>query len=136
MRGVSREDAIMQEEIFGPILPVLTFSQLDEALLSIRSDEKPLSAYLFSNDHHEQELFTSTISFGGGCINDVVMHIANEHLPFGGVGQSGMGSYHGEQGFRKFSHQKSMLKKATWGEPNLKYPPYNESKLSWIKRLI
>jgi aldehyde dehydrogenase (NAD+) len=136
MRGVSREDAIMQEEIFGPILPVLTFSQLDEALLSIRSEEKPLSAYLFSNDHHEQELFTSTISFGGGCINDVVMHIANEHLPFGGVGQSGLGSYHGEQGFRTFSHQKSMLKKATWGEPNLKYPPYSEGKLSWIKRLI
>lgn len=136
MRGVSREDAIMQEEIFGPLLPVLTFTKLDEALLSIRLDEKPLAAYLFSNDHNEQELFTSTISFGGGCINDVVMHIANEHLPFGGVGQSGMGSYHGEQGFHTFSHQKSMLKKAIWGEPNLKYPPYSEGKLSWIKRLI
>lgn len=136
MRGVTREDAIMREEIFGPILPILTYTSLDEALLSIRLDEKPLAAYLFSDDRQEQEIFTSTISFGGGCINDVVMHIANEHLPFGGVGQSGIGSYHGDQGFQTFSHQKSVLKKATWGEPNLKYPPYSEGKLSWIKRLI
>lgn len=136
LRDVTREDAIMQEEIFGPILPIMSYTKLDEALLSIRLDEKPLAAYLFSDDQNEQALFMSNISFGGGCINDVVMHIANEYLPFGGVGQSGIGSYHGDQGFATFSHQKSVLKKATWGEPNLKYPPYSSSKLGWIKRLL
>ena len=136
MTDVSWNDKVMQEEIFGPLLPVISCKTFSEAIETIQEKDKPLSAYLFSNDAKEKEEFTTKISFGGGCINDVIMHIANEHLPFGGVGNSGIGNYHGKHGFYCFSHQKSLLKKPNWGEPNLKYPPYNDSKLSWIKRLL
>lgn len=133
---VDRTDAVMEEEIFGPILPILTFNKFDEALEQIQQNEKPLSAYLFSTNSDEKNRFTQDISFGGGCINDVVMHISNSNLPFGGVGNSGIGSYHGDFGFKAFSHQKSILYRKTWGEPNIKYPPYSKSKLKWIRKLI
>lgn len=133
---VSWSDKVMEEEIFGPILPILTFDNFDDALHNILENEKPLSAYLFSSDSTEKEKFTKNISFGGGCINDVVMHISNARLPFGGVGNSGIGSYHGHFGFEAFSHQKSVLNRATWGEPNIKYPPYSESKFKWIRKLL
>ena len=136
MTGVTWDDNVMQEEIFGPLLPIISFKKFSEAIETILEKDKPLSAYLFSNDANEKDQFTTKISFGGGCINDVIMHIANEHLPFGGVGNSGIGNYHGKHGFQCFSHQKSILKKPTWGEPNLKYPPYTASKLAWIKRLL
>ncbi len=129
-------DQIMQEEIFGPILPILVYDNFDEALSQIQNHDKPLSAYLFSNNPSEIEKFCNNISFGGGCINDVVMHLTNENLPFGGVGNSGIGNYHGKYGFEAFTHQKSVLKRATWGEPDLKYPPYSDKKLSWIKKLM
>jgi len=134
--NVTWNDAVMQEEIFGPLLPILPFRHLEEALETVLDHNKPLAAYLFSNDASEQQLFTDRISFGGGCINDTVMHIAGETLPFGGVGHSGMGNYHGDAGFYKFSHRKSVLKKATWGEPDWKYPPYDAKKLKWLKRLL
>ncbi len=133
---VTWNDAIMQEEIFGPVLPVLTYSFFREALLEIQKGEKPLAAYLFTKNNDEKNLFTSQISFGGGCINDVVMHLSNENLPFGGVGNSGIGNYHGKYGFEAFSHQKSVLDRATWGEPNFKYPPYSDDKMDWIKRVL
>lgn len=136
LRGITRNSAVMQEEIFGPILPILTYSSFQEALQGVRLEDKPLAAYLFSNRNSEKKAFLSQLSFGGGCINDVVMHLTNPSLPFGGVGPSGMGSYHGAKGFLTFSHEKSLLKRATWGEPSLKYPPYSESKLKWIKRLM
>lgn len=136
LHDISWEDPVMQEEIFGPILPVLTFSNFNEALLKIAEKEKPLAAYLFTKNSEEKENFTSKISFGGGCINDVMMHLSNENLPFGGVGNSGIGNYHGKFGFSAFSHQKAVLERATWGEPNLKYPPYTEKKLNWIKKLL
>jgi len=136
MTDVTWDDKVMQEEIFGPLLPILSFKKFNDAIATILEKEKPLSAYLFSNDAHEKDQFTKQLSFGGGCINDVIMHIANEHLPFGGVGNSGIGNYHGKYGFQCFSHQKSILKKPTWGEPNLKYPPYTSAKLGWIKRLL
>ena len=136
MNNVTWDDAVMQEEIFGPILPVLTFKNFNEALIQIGAHEKPLSAYLFTNDSEEKENFISKISFGGGCINDVAMHLSNDSLPFGGVGNSGMGNYHGKFGFEAFSHQKAILDRATWGEPDLKYPPYTEKKLNWIKKLL
>ena len=136
LQNVTWEDSVMQEEIFGPILPVLTYKNFNEALLQISKHEKPLAAYLFTNNSEEKDLFTSRISFGGGCINDVVMHLSNDHLPFGGVGNSGIGNYHGKFGFDTFSHQKAILERATWGEPDLKYPPYSEKKLSWIKRVL
>ena len=136
LRDVTYDDAVMQEEIFGPILPIITYRDFNEMLARVRREEKPLAAYLFTDDRKEKEIFKEKLSFGGGCINDVVMHIANENLPFGGVGNSGIGSYHGDDGFRTFSHQKSLLSKPTWGEPNIKYPPYTASKLAWLKRLI
>jgi len=136
LQNVTWEDSVMQEEIFGPILPVLTYKNFNEALLQISKHEKPLAAYLFTNNSEEKDLFTTRISFGGGCINDVVMHLSNDHLPFGGVGNSGIGNYHGKFGFDTFSHQKAILERATWGEPDLKYPPYSEKKLSWIKRVL
>lgn len=127
---------IMQEEIFGPILPVISFQSFNSALNSILELEKPLAAYLFTNNAEEKKLFTRKLSFGGGCINDTVMHLSNDNLPFGGVGNSGIGNYHGKFGFETFSHQKSVLEKTTWGEPNIKYPPYSEKKLSWIQRFL
>ncbi|HRN71787.1 MAG TPA: aldehyde dehydrogenase [Ginsengibacter sp.] len=130
------DEKVMQEEIFGPVLPVLTYSHLDEVFEVIRDNEKPLSAYLFTMDTKEKERFTTEISFGGGCINDTVMHLSNPDLPFGGVGNSGIGSYHGKYGFRAFSHQKAVMDKTTWGEPALKYPPYTASKMKWMKRLL
>ena len=136
LHNIDWNDAVMQEEIFGPILPVMTFKNFNEALLIIAEKEKPLAAYLFTKNTEEKENFTSKISFGGGCINDVVMHLSNENLPFGGVGSSGIGHYHGKFGFKAFSHQKAVLERATWGEPDLKYPPYTEKKLSWIKKLL
>lgn len=136
LHDISWGDPVMQEEIFGPLLPVLTFSNFNEALLKIAEKEKPLAAYLFTKNSEEKENFTSKISFGGGCINDVMMHLSNENLPFGGVGNSGIGNYHGKFGFDAFSHQKAVLERATWGEPNLKYPPYTEKKLNWIKKLL
>ena len=136
LHNVTWEDAVMQEEIFGPILPILTFKNFNEALLQISAHDKPLAAYLFTSNSDEKESFTSKVSFGGGCINDVVMHLSNDHLPFGGVGNSGIGNYHGKYGFQAFSHMKSVLDRATWGEPDLKYPPYSEKKLSWIKKLL
>ena len=136
LQNVTWDDAVMQEEIFGPILPVLTFKNFNEALLQIAEHEKPLSAYLFTDDSEEKENFVSKISFGGGCINDVVMHLSNDNIPFGGVGNSGIGNYHGKFGFEAFSHQKAILDRATWGEPDLKYPPYTDKKLGWIKKLL
>lgn len=133
---VNWNDKIMEDEIFGPILPILVYENFDEALHQIQNHEKPLSAYLFTNKDSEIKKFINQISFGGGCINDVVMHLANDNLAFGGVGNSGIGNYHGKFGFEAFTHQKSILKSATWGEPNIKYPPYSDEKLNWIKKLI
>ena len=134
--NVTWEDLVMQEEIFGPILPILTYKNLETAMQTVVEGEKPLSAYLFSNDAKEQELFTEKLSFGGGCINDTLMHLSNDRLPFGGVGNSGIGNYHGKFGFEAFSHQKAILKKSNYLEPELKYPPYSDAKLNILKKLL
>jgi aldehyde dehydrogenase (NAD+) len=134
--NVTWDDAVMQEEIFGPILPILTYQNLETAMQTVVEGEKPLSAYLFSNDAKEQELFTEKLSFGGGCINDTLMHLSNDRLPFGGVGNSGIGHYHGKFGFIAFSHQKAILKKSNYLEPELKYPPYSDAKLNILKKLL
>lgn len=136
LTNINWKDEVMQEEIFGPILPVISFTNFNLILNEIVELEKPLAAYLFTNNAEEKENFTNKISFGGGCINDVMMHLGNENLPFGGVGNSGIGNYHGKFGFETFSHQKAVLQRATWGEPDIKYPPYSDKKLSWIKRLM
>lgn len=134
--SVTWDNQVMQEEIFGPVLPVLSFSDFDETLDRIREREKPLAAYLFTKNESQKRQFLKTVSFGSGCINDTVMQLTNDRLPFGGVGNSGIGSYHGDAGFLAFSHRKSVLEKMNWGEPNLKYPPYSAKKLKWIKRFI
>jgi len=134
MTDISWDDPVMQEEIFGPVLPILTYDKLDEAITTIRSKPKPLALYLFSTDSSTQERIIREIPFGGGCINDTVTHLGNMDLPFGGVGQSGFGSYHGKQSFDTFSHQKSIMKKANWLDIPMRYPPYS-GKLKWLKRL-
>jgi aldehyde dehydrogenase (NAD+) len=134
--GVDYEDAVMQEEIFGPILPILTYDKLNTALEQIKAHPKPLALYLFTQSTKVQQKVLTEVSFGGGAINDVVMHLANAKLPFGGVGHSGMGSYHGEYGFKTFSHEKSIIKKTNWFEPWFKYPPYTKSKLNLIRKIL
>ncbi|OKL40313.1 aldehyde dehydrogenase [Pontibacter flavimaris] len=121
---VTWQHPIMQEEIFGPILPVLSFQHLDEAIGMVQQREKPLALYFFTNDERKKEQVLKYTSFGGGCINDTISHIINPNLPFGGVGQSGMGSYHGQSSFELFSQQKSVLHRGTWLDLPLRYPPY------------
>ncbi len=132
---VTFEDTIMQEEIFGPILPILTYRNLEDVIAKIKSKPKPLACYLATNSKKIKRKILNEISFGSGAINDSVMQITNNNLPFGGVGESGMGSYHGEFGFKTFSHYKSIIDKKTWIEPNLKYHPYSNKKLRIIKIL-
>lgn len=132
MDNVTGEDAIMQEEIFGPILPVITFDRIEEAFDFVRKREKPLAAYLFSGDGRTQEQFLERLSFGGGCINDTIMHLATSRMGFGGVGSSGMGSYHGRRSFETFSHEKNILKKYNWIDMPLRYQPYSE----WKDKLV
>lgn len=133
MDNVDYNDAIMGEEIFGPIMPILPFSDLDQVIDHIKKDEKPLALYLFTFNKEIQNKVMTNCSFGGGCINDCIMHLTNENLPFGGVGRSGMGSYHGKKSYETFSHEKSVLKKNK-AEINLKYPPYTDKKLKTVKQ--
>lgn len=136
LTNISFEDEVMQDEIFGPILPVLGYDNLDEILQQIKSRPKPLSCYVFTNDKKTKQKILNEISFGGGAINDALMHITNSHMGFGGVGESGIGSYHGEYGFKAFSHYKSILDKPTWLEPSIKYYPHTNIKLKLIKYLF
>lgn len=136
LTDVTFDDEVMDDEIFGPILPVISYSDLNEAIVKIKTRPKPLACYIFTNDGSIRNKILKEISFGGGTVNDSMMHISNSNLPFGGVGNSGIGSYHGEAGFAAFSHFKGILEKPFWMEPNLKYPPYTEKKLLWIKRLM
>ncbi|MBC7411162.1 MAG: aldehyde dehydrogenase [Bacteroidia bacterium] len=136
MDNVSWIDNIMKDEIFGPLLPIITYTNINEVIIHIKQRPKPLSCYVFTNDCKLQDKILTEISFGGGAVNDALMHISNSHLPFGGVGCSGMGNYHGEAGFKAFSHYKSILQKPFWLETNLKYPPYSTTKLNWIKKIL
>ncbi|KTC80360.1 aldehyde dehydrogenase [Legionella cherrii] len=136
LKDVRFTDEIMKEEIFGPILPVIPFNDLEPVLQEIKSRPRPLSLYIFGKNSKVHTRILNEISFGGGCINDVIMHICNSHLPFGGVGDSGMGSYHGEAGFKAFSHFKSILKKPFWFELPLKYLPYTQLKLKIIRAIL
>jgi len=126
----------MTEEIFGPIWPVIEYNTLDEAIAFVNSRPKPLALYFFSENKHNQKRIIREISFGGGCINDTVMHLANPNLPFGGIGASGMGSYHGLRSFQTFTHEKSILKTATWIDLPVRYAPYTKRVLALIKKLL
>ncbi|HCY7131707.1 TPA: aldehyde dehydrogenase [Staphylococcus aureus] len=129
---VTNDSAIMQEEIFGPILPILTYQSLDEAIAFIHQRPKPLSLYLFSEDENATQRVINELSFGGGAINDTLMHLANPKLPFGGVGASGMGRYHGKYSFDTFTHEKSYIFKSTRLESGFHLPPY-KGKFKYIK---
>lgn len=124
MDSVTFDDAVMQEEIFGPVLPVLTFTSIDEVIHKVNSMAHPLALYIFAQDKTVAEKVTSECGFGGGCINDVVIHLATSEMPFGGFGESGMGSYHGKKGFETFSHYKSIVDKKTWIDLPIRYQPY------------
>ncbi len=117
----------MQQEIFGPILPILAVDGLEEAIQFVTHHEKPLALYLFTKDKKAEQEVLKRCSFGGGCVNDTVIHLASHHMGFGGVGQSGMGSYHGERGFLAFSHEKSIVKKSLWLDLPMRYLPYKSS---------
>ena len=126
MDNVTWDDAIMKEEIFGPILPVLTFESLDEVIETVESKPHPLALYIFSSDKQNIKEVTERCRYGGGCVNDVVVHLATPEMPFGGCGASGMGSYHGKFGFDTFTHKKSILDKKTWFDLPIRYQPYSK----------
>ncbi|TAE17817.1 MAG: aldehyde dehydrogenase family protein [Bacteroidetes bacterium] len=120
----SWDSAIMQQEIFGPILPIITYSTQEQAYEMVQKNPNPLSLYLFTNSSATEQWWLQHASFGGGCINNTLLHLSNHHLPFGGVGSSGVGAYHGKHSFITFTHQKAVLKTPTWFDPSFKYPPF------------
>lgn len=136
MDNVSFDDAVMQEEIFGPIMPIITYEHLNEAIAKVKSYPKPLSLYVFTKNKTQRARVLNELSFGGGGVNEAIMQITNHHVPFGGVGESGIGAYHGESGFKAFSHYKSVIDKPTWFELDLKYAPRSAKKLKWVKFLM
>lgn len=133
---VTWEDPIMQEEIFGPILPILTYENLDDAIAQVNAHPKPLALYFFSKNEEKQQKVLTATSSGGACINETVLHVGVGTLPFGGVGPSGMGRYHGKASFDTFSHQKSVLKRAFWLDLGWRYAPYTVKGLNQIKRIV
>lgn len=132
---VKLSDKIMEDEIFGPLLPVMTYETLDEALAVIRQRSHPLACYVFTNRASVEERIINELSFGGGCVNNTLVHFANANLPFGGCGNSGMGAYHGQKGFEVFSHHKSIVKSSFKLDVKLRYPPYG-NKLSLLKKIM
>lgn len=133
---VSLDAPVMQEEIFGPVLPTLTFRTREELLAIIRHFEKPLACYLFTRDKSMERWLFAHVSFGGGCINDTIVHLATSEMGFGGVGASGMGSYHGRAGFETFSHRKSVIQKYNWLDLPMRYHPYAKWKDAVIRRVM
>lgn len=136
LRDVTWDDPIMKEEIFGPLLPVLTYTSIDDLIALLQTKDKPLALYLFSEDRKTQDKVWKLLSFGGGAINDTLMHVSNSHLPFGGVGPSGIGAYHGKYSFQLFSHLKGYIKRSTWMDPPIAYPPYSKTKEKLVRHLL
>lgn len=134
--GLSRDNSLMEAELFGPLLPICTYRNLDEAITFIKEGEKPLALYLFSDDRDIQKKILQEISFGGGGINQTILHVANDELPFGGVGASGMGNYHGKYSIETFSHKKAIVYGRKDSMAKLIYPPYDQKKFDWLKRLL
>lgn len=136
MTNATMNDRAMAEEIFGPILPVMRYETLDEAIAMVGERPNPLALYLFTRDSSDEETVLERVSFGGGCINNTLVHMADPELPFGGIGASGLGAHHGRYSFEAFSHRKGVLKTGTFLDPSVKYPPYNDAKLSVVKKLL
>lgn len=136
MHGVTFGDEIMKDEIFGPILPIIAFDDLDEAIREVKARPTPLSCYVYTTSQKTSRKIIHEISFGSGAVNESIMQLSNLNLPFGGVGVSGFGSYHGKAGFDHFTHFKSIMTKTNWFEPNIKYPPYSKWKMKLVKWLL
>lgn len=132
---VDENSPVMQEEIFGPILPVIEYQKLDDAIDFINRRAKPLALYFFSGSRHKQDYLLRKTSFGGGCINDTLLHLTNPYLPFGGVGSSGMGGYHGKKSYDTFSHSKSILRSVTWYDLPVRYAPY-KNKIRLVRKVM
>ena len=136
LEEVSPDSPVMQEEIFGPILPLIPYSDLNECIRFIRSRPRPLALYLFTESRAVEKKILDTCSFGGGCINDTIIHLANPLMGFGGVGHSGMGSYHGKLSFDTFTHYRSIVRKSTWIDLSMRYHPYTEKNFKMIKKFM
>lgn len=135
LKNISSDAAIMKEEIFGPILPVIAFTTTEEALTIIKKNENPLAFYVFTSNKEKEKLWLEKVAFGGGCVNNTIWHLSNPHLPFGGIGNSGIGAYHGRHSFSAFTHAKPVMKTPPWFDPAMKYPPF-KGRLKWFKLLI
>lgn len=135
MTGVTEDDRVMEEEIFGPILPILNYDDLETLTARLRRGPSPLALYLFTRDRQAKHRVMDGLSFGGGCVNDTVLHLSSHHAPFGGVGDSGMGAYHGRHGFDAFSHRKTILSRGALDLP-LRYPPYGRAALNLLKKIM
>jgi aldehyde dehydrogenase (NAD+) len=135
LTDVSLDAPIMQEEIFGPLLPILTYTQFEEAKTIIERNPNPLSFYVYTESRQQEKKWLEQVPAGGACVNNSVFHFLNHRLPFGGRGNSGMGFYHGKHSFDAFSHSKSVLRTPSWIDPAIKYPPF-KGKLSILKKLI
>jgi aldehyde dehydrogenase (NAD+) len=136
LKNVKPDAPVMADEIFGPILPVLSVGSVGEAIEFVNKRPKPLALYVFTGERQVADEVLARTSSGGACVNDVVLHLAIPELPFGGVGESGMGAYHGKTGFETFSHRKAVLSKVAAMDMSLRYPPFDEKKQSWVKRLM
>ena len=134
--GITPESPIMQEEIFGPLFPVMTYRTSEDVVRTVRSMEKPLALYYFSMDPRKMDFIERHISYGGGCFNDTILHLASSTMPFGGAGESGMGSYHGKYGFDTFSHKKGIVRKTMKLDVNFRYRPYTDKKESMMKKFL
>ena len=136
MDNVTYDDKVRGEEIFGPIMPIITFDDFDSVVDELKTKDKPLALYLFSSNKKHIKRVTTELSYGGGCINDVVIHLATSNMGFGGVGESGMGSYHGKRGFDAFSHYKSIVDKKTWLDLPMRYQPYKSKFYEWLLHIF
>ena len=136
MSNVTWEDNVMQDEIFGPILPILTFETLEEVIHILHEKDQPLALYMFSTNKKNIKRIFSEISFGNGAINDTIMQVVNPHIPFGGIGSSGIGQYHGKASFEVFSHMKSYVNHSVKIDPPIAYPPYTKKKEKLIKKIL
>lgn len=132
----SMDEKIMQEEIFGPIIPIIIYKNKSEIFEIIDKNKNPLALYLFTDDSSFEKEIIEKVSFGGGCVNDTIIHCTSEGLPFGGIGRSGIGNYHGKASFDAFSHKKSVVKSKKFADISMKYPPFNEKKLELIKKVF
>lgn len=133
--GASWESPLMKDELFGPLLPIISYQSLDDVIHHINERPKPLALYIFSRDKKEQETILNQTSSGGVSINNTIFHLVSSHLPFGGVGTSGIGNYHGKYSFDTFSHKRAILTSAKIDTPFI-YPPYTDKHLQWIKRVL